>query len=99
MVTLLRKHDDEVSLEEAKETIESNYAKANTVTKIKLKCWLYYCESRNEGGKNGIPFNTYSKMMDYDHYYLMVKGCTIDVSDLGGQAESLKSLSAYFFNK
>lgn len=98
MVTLIRKHDDLVTLGEAKEMIRAHYPKVNDVTKLKLKCWLYYCEGRNEGGKDSLPFNQYLQMVSYTQLIEMIRGCVIDVSDLGGKDVALSKLSKWYLN-
>ena len=84
MLHLLERTDNQLSLDEAREEYSRLYSIVNDATKIKLKCWLYYCESRNEGGKKAMPFGQYKRMITSADCMSFVRGMIIDCSDIGG---------------
>lgn len=73
-----------------------NYKKSDTLNKIKLKCWFYYCECMQSGGRLAIPFTEYKKVMTCTNYMEMVKGYLVDCTDIGGQERALRVLSRHY---
>jgi hypothetical protein len=77
-----------IPLEQVIHESDQLYLQVNDITKIKLKCWLYYGQSRASGGKLSLPFDTYDSHMRAIDYLEMVRGFCVDVSDLGGLENS-----------
>lgn len=95
MMLMENDHEGVLSLEEAKAVFNRLYDKVNGVTKIQLKCWLYYCESRDRGGKKAMTFDVYKEKVRMSELIQMIRGYLIDVSDLGGVDEAVSIISKY----
>lgn len=93
MISLALETSNMLTLQEAKDRFRMLYTGVDDFTRIKLKCWLYYCESRAKGSKLCIPFSTYVFHMGESDYLSMVGGYTIDCSDIGGVKKSLDLIS------
>jgi hypothetical protein len=73
-----------IPLERAIHEFDQLYNQVNAVAKIKMKCWLYYCQGRASGGKLCVTFDVYDSHMRAVDYIEMVRGLCVDVSDIGG---------------
>jgi hypothetical protein len=96
MVSLLAENDGMVSIEKAVHQFDQLYNQVNDMTKIKLKCWLYYCQSRAKGAKTGLSFDNYQRYMQPLDYISMVRGICVDTSDLGGVEPSVAIICAWY---
>lgn len=74
----------ETSLDEARDYANIIYQFSDVETKIKLRCWIHFCECRHEGGKKGISFNDFLNVAENEHYLGFLRSMLIDCSDLGG---------------
>jgi hypothetical protein len=98
MISLNTETNDMLSLAEAEARFRVLYHSVDDMTKVKLKCWLYYCESRAKGGKLCIPFGVYIFHMGEADYLSMVRGYTVDCSDIGG-IKKVSDVIACFYNE
>lgn len=95
MLHLVENNENLLSLDEAKEYYNAVYGKASDANKIRLKCWLYYCECREKGGKHSIPFDQHRKTLKAVDYLSHVRGRTIDCSDMGGYDKAVDVVINY----
>lgn len=64
----------------------------NPLVKIKLKCWINHCESRNKNNHEPFKFVEYNHIMRIQDYIDQIELKMIDVSDLfDGNKEQLVS--------
>jgi hypothetical protein len=77
------KGDLTLTLAEAKSYYNDLYAFVNDITKVKLKCWLNYCEGRSEGSKVSMTFTNYINRMKLSDYLQLVRTFVVDCSDIG----------------
>lgn len=71
-----------ITIDQVHEQYNRRYPKANNKTKIMLKCWKYYAESRNNNNHYPITFEDYMYHMRGGDYIDFIKIGIIDVSDL-----------------
>ena len=79
-------------LGEVESFLRKHYPTANTLKKIQMKCWYYYAQGRNKGGKGSISFSQFCNKVSIVDLITLVKGCSIDCHDIGGKDIVLKYL-------
>jgi hypothetical protein len=82
---------DENKLQDVQNVYDRLYDRVNNMTKIKLKCWLFYYKSCIESKEETIfGFTTFKRYTTMGYYIDMVNSLTIDCTDLGGQEAGIK---------
>jgi hypothetical protein len=74
----------DTTLDEARDYANIIYGLSDLETKIKLKCWVHFCECRHEGGKKSISFDDFQNVANNDYYLMTLRSMLIDCSELGG---------------
>lgn len=83
-----------MNIQEVYEHAEKMLArKTNTMTKIKLKCWIYHSESRVKNGNEPFPF---TNSLGKDFYIEYVNAGFIDCSDIGGRDKAIEAINIWF---
>lgn len=82
------------TLEDAKKRIAMDYPVSDIGERVRLKCWLYYIQSRDSGGKKGLNYELFKEHTSVVDYVEMIKGYLIDCSDVGGSINALRCLSS-----
>lgn len=88
-----------VTLKEALSYKEQYYPTANDMQKIQLKCWIYYCQGRESGGKKSYDFFNYTHKVSELDYLLYIKSMVIDCHDIGGHSKAIQTIRDYFSGK
>lgn len=96
---LARSSNNMISYNQAVAEFNRLYPMSAEVTKVQLKCWLYYCECRARGGKDALPFPAFKKYMRAVDYIDMLNGMIIDCSDLGGVARAKDLIYQRYMDK
>lgn len=81
------------TIEKVRETYEEHYKFAGIFTKVQLKCWLHYAESRHKNNNLPFRFTDYCNVMNTHSYIEQVYYDVIDCSDLGGKNSVLQFLT------
>lgn len=74
----------DTTLDEARDYANIIYGLSDVETKIKLKCWVHFCEGRHKGGKKSISFYDFENVAEKSYYLMTLRSMLIDCSDLGG---------------
>jgi len=72
------------------------YPIVNKMTKIKLKCWMYYTKSRANNKHTSIPFDMYTYRLPPSHYIEFIYYGSIDCEDLGGKEAAIKIVETWY---
>lgn len=81
------------SLSEAKRFVEKEYARANELEKVLLKCWVYVCECQHKALGKCMTYADFKSEVKLYELLAMVKGYLIDVSDVGGIDRAISLLA------
>lgn len=86
------------TVEDAKNDSERIYNKVNNMTKIKLKCWIAYCEyaEREENKENAIQFDAYCNIVSPFTYIGHIESGEINCDDIGGKEIAIGIVKEWF---
>lgn len=70
--------------------------RVNDMTKIKLKCWIYYAESRIKNGNEPIDFDHFTSRFGKQIYLDYIEHNFIDCEDLGGKERAIEVVQKWF---
>ena len=92
------KEKNNYSVEDAKKESESIYNKVNDMTKIKLKCWIAYCEyaRKEENKKTAMKFEVYCNIVSPCTYIGHIESGEINCDDIGGKEKAISIVKKWF---
>lgn len=86
------------TVEDAKKESESIYNKVNDMTKIKLKCWIAYCEyaRREENEETAMKFEAYCNIVSPFTYIGHIESGEINCEDIGDKETAIAIVKKWF---
>jgi hypothetical protein len=87
------------TVEDAKKDAEAMFAhRINDMTKIKLKCWIAYCEyaRREENQKQAMQFDVYCNIVAPYTYMGHINSGEINCDDIGGKEAAILIVKTWF---
>lgn len=85
-----------LTLPEVQSQVKDMYQHVNSITKVKLKSWLYYAEGRHEGGKKAVRFTEYDNTMNHSEYHRLVSSRCVICDDIGSVEKVKEIISAHY---
>lgn len=96
MLEVMHDTSGELTQQQVKFLAQKYYGKSSSLTKLKLKCWVYYAECVESGGRYAVSFDKFSSKVSYLDITSMVKGYLIDCSDFGGVNNAMEILNRHY---
>lgn len=75
---------DMFPIERAVHLFDQRYVSASLRQRLLLKAWLYYCQCRAKAGAWVLSFESFMSNVSLDYLLSLVRGCCLDLSDIGG---------------
>lgn len=82
------------TIERVRDSFDAIYPIANLYTKIALRAWLHYSESRYRNNHHPLTFSNYQNVMNPYEYLKQVEVDVFDCSDLGGKEKVIEFLKS-----